>query len=73
MIGLHRLPLIEQKTVDEWGTVSFPVGWQRRWMTDKEQNGSPLMIGLDRIPLIEQKTLDEWGTVSFQWVGNDGG
>jgi len=23
MISLHRLPLIEQKTLDEWGTVSF--------------------------------------------------
>jgi hypothetical protein len=23
MIGLHRLPLIEQRTLDEWGTVSF--------------------------------------------------
>jgi hypothetical protein len=23
MIGLDRIPLIEQKTLDEWGTVSF--------------------------------------------------
>ena len=34
MAGLHRLPLIEQKALDEWGTVSSPVGRQRRWKTN---------------------------------------
>ena len=32
--GFYGLPLIGQKTSDEWGTVSSPVGWHSRWMTD---------------------------------------
>ena len=64
MIGVQRLPLIEQKTLDEWGTVSSPAGRLCRWTTRKKQNQSSLMIGVQRLALIEQKTLDEWGTVS---------
>ena len=29
----YGLPLIGQKTSDEWGTVSSPASWRRRWMT----------------------------------------
>jgi len=33
----YGLPLIGQTTSDEWGTVSSPVGRQRRWETKKKQ------------------------------------
>jgi len=36
MVCLCGLPPIEQKTLDGWGTVSFPVGRQRRWETKKK-------------------------------------
>jgi hypothetical protein len=29
----HRLPPIEQKALDGWGTVSFPVSRKHRWET----------------------------------------
>ena len=34
----YGLPPIEQKALDGWGTVSFPVGRQRRWATKRFLN-----------------------------------
>jgi len=63
MIGLHRLPLIEQKALDEWGTVSSLVGRQRRWETNKKQSRPVLKsVGGDARATAGQET---GATVSY--------
>jgi hypothetical protein len=65
MVGVQRLPLIEQSALDEWGTASSPVGRHCRWTTKKKQDDNSPITSFDRLPLIEHKTFDEWGTVSY--------
>jgi hypothetical protein len=67
-VGRHRLPLIEQKTLDEWGTVSSLVGRRSRRMTNRKQNGGSKNPRADGWLLwypthrTKTKTSDRWGT-----------